>query len=123
MVLADPEQFRRVVINLIDNAAEAVEHSPLKAIGVRTRLDAERDVVELSVSDSGPGISPETREKLFLPYFTTKGRGTGLGLAIVSRIVAEHGATIRVEDNEPAGTRFVIELPAERAPAPVAGEV
>jgi len=115
LVLADPEQFRRVVINLIDNAAEAVEHSERKIIAVRTRLDAERDVVELSVSDSGPGISPDAREKLFLPYFSTKGRGTGLGLAIVSRIVAEHNGTIRVEENEPAGTRFVIELPAERA--------
>ena len=70
------------------------------------------DMIELAVSDSGPGISPEDKEKLFLPYFSTKNRGTGLGLAIVSRIVSEHGGTIRVEDNRPSGSRFLIETPA-----------
>jgi PAS domain S-box-containing protein len=115
LVQADPEQFRRVVINLIDNAAEALEHAPLKVISVRTALDPERDVVELVVADSGPGIPPEAKEKLFLPFFSTKRRGTGLGLAIVSRIVSEHNGTIRVEENQPTGTRFVIEMPADRS--------
>ena len=118
-VQADPEQFRRVVINLIDNAAEALEYSTVKIISVRTALDADRDVVELVVADSGPGITPDAKERLFLPYFSTKRRGTGLGLAIVSRIVSEHNGSIRAEENKPTGTRFVIELPVER-PAPVA---
>jgi len=68
--------------------------------------------VELVVADSGTGVSPEDKEKLFLPYFSTKNRGTGLGLAIVSHIVAEHGGQIRVEDNKPSGARFTVEIPA-----------
>ncbi|MBZ5516354.1 MAG: HAMP domain-containing protein [Acidobacteriia bacterium] len=115
LVQADAEQIKRAVVNLIDNAAEAVEGSALKEIGVRTGFDAERDVVELVVADSGPGIPPEAKERLFLPFFSTKRRGTGLGLAIVSRIVSEHNGTIRVEENSPTGTRFVIELPVDRA--------
>jgi nitrogen fixation/metabolism regulation signal transduction histidine kinase len=118
LVQADPEQFKRVIINLIDNAAEALEHAALRVISVRTALDADRDVVELTVADSGPGMSAEAKEKLFLPFFSTKRRGTGLGLAIVRRIVAEHNGAIRVEENQPTGTRFVVELPAERAPTP-----
>jgi two-component system nitrogen regulation sensor histidine kinase NtrY len=113
-VQADAEQLERAVVNLIDNAAEALERSALKEIRVRTGLDAERDVVELVVADSGPGIPPEAKERLFLPFFSTKRRGTGLGLAIVSRIVSEHNGTIRVEENRPTGTRFVIELPVDR---------
>lgn len=116
VIQADPEQMKRAVVNLIDNAAEAVEASVPKEIWVRTALDAERDVVELVVADSGPGIAPGAMEKLFLPYFSTKQRGTGLGLAIVSRIISEHHGTIRVEDNRPAGAKFTIELPVERAP-------
>jgi hypothetical protein len=114
-VQADAEQLKRAVVNLIDNAAEALERSALKEIRVRTGLDAERDVVEMVVADSGPGIPPEAKERLFLPFFSTKRRGTGLGLAIVSRIVSEHNGTIRVEENRPTGTRFVIELPVDRA--------
>lgn len=114
LIPADPEQMKRAVVNLIDNAAEALEKVPAREIWLRTSLDAERDIVELVVADSGPGISPESLEKLFLPYFSTKQRGTGLGLAIVSRIVSEHNGTIRVEDNRPTGARFVIELPVER---------
>jgi two-component system nitrogen regulation sensor histidine kinase NtrY len=113
-IQADAEQLKRAVVNLIDNAAEALERSPLKEIRVRTAFDVEREVIELVVSDSGPGISPEAKERLFLPFFSTKRRGTGLGLAIVSRIVSEHNGTIRVEENQPTGTRFVIELPVDR---------
>jgi PAS domain S-box-containing protein len=117
LIAADPEQMKRVVVNLVDNAAEALERSLRKEIWVRTALDVEREVVEIVVADSGPGIPPEAKEKLFLPYFSTKPRGTGLGLAIVSRIVAEHSGSIRVEENRPTGTKFVIELPVERAAA------
>ncbi|HXH51533.1 MAG TPA: ATP-binding protein [Terriglobia bacterium] len=114
---ADPDQMKRVLVNLIDNAAEALEQSPAKEIWVRTTLDSERDMVVLMVADSGPGISMEAKERLFLPFFSTKRRGTGLGLAIVSRIVSEHKGTIRVEENRPLGTKFIIELPIEHAPA------
>ena len=116
-VQVDPEQMKRVLVNLIDNAAEALERSALKEIWIRTALDQDRDVVELVVADSGPGILPETKEKLFLPYFSTKLRGTGLGLAIVSHIVSEHHGTIRVEENRPTGSQFIIELPVERVSA------
>ena len=65
----------------------------------------------LVVTDTGTGISAEDKDKLFLPYFSTKERGTGLGLAIVSHILSEHGGSIRVEDNRPAGARFYVEVP------------
>jgi signal transduction histidine kinase len=78
-----------------------------------TRADPIREIVEATVSDTGHGVSDEDKEKLFLPYFSTKERGTGLGLAIISRIVSEHEGTIRVEENQPAGARFVIEIPSE----------
>ena len=71
------------------------------------------DTVELSVTDTGIGISPEDRERLFLPYFSTKNRGTGLGLAIVHHILQDHGAQIRVEENRPTGARFVVEISAQ----------
>ncbi len=107
----DREQFKRVVVNLIDNAAEAMQDSLVKRLYVSTESTG-ADTVELVVADTGCGVSPEDREKLFLPYFSTKGRGTGLGLAIASHIVTEHGAHIRVEDNRPSGARFVVEIPA-----------
>ena len=110
-VNVDPDQFKRVVVNLVDNAAEAMRDSLVRRLLVRT-VSAAPDSVELLVADTGCGVSPEDKEKLFLPYFSTKNRGTGLGLAIVSHIVAEHGARIRVEDNRPAGTRFYVDIPA-----------
>jgi two-component system, NtrC family, nitrogen regulation sensor histidine kinase NtrY len=111
-VKADPELLRRVVANLIDNAAEAMEGSAIRQMRVGTRVEGEGDAVEIEVSDSGHGISPQDKERLFLPHFSTKERGTGLGLAIASRIIAEHNGTIRVEDNLPMGTRFLIRFPA-----------
>ena len=111
LIQVDPEQMKRALVNLIDNAAEALEHSAPKEIWIRTALDADRDVVEIVVADSGPGIPADAKEKLFLPYFSTKHRGTGLGLAIASRIVSEHKGTIRAEENRPAGSQFIIELP------------
>jgi PAS domain S-box-containing protein len=107
----DREQFLRVVVNLVDNAAEAMQDSLVKTLYIATQPGA-ADTVELIVADSGCGVSPDDKEKLFLPYFSTKNRGTGLGLAIVSHIVAEHNAHIRVEDNQPVGARFTVELPA-----------
>ncbi len=107
----DPEQFKRVIVNLVDNAAEAMRDSLLKRLLVATQLTAS-DTVELLVADTGCGISAGDKEKLFLPYFSTKGRGTGLGLAIVNHILSEHHARIRVEDNRPAGARFYVEVTA-----------
>jgi len=109
-VHVDREQFKRVVVNLVDNAAEAMRESLVKRLYIGTRC-TEADSVELIIADTGCGVSREDKEKLFLPYFSTKGRGTGLGLAIVNRILADHDATIRVEDNVPAGARFVVDLP------------
>jgi PAS domain S-box-containing protein len=107
----DREQFRRAVVNLVDNAAEAMQDSLVKDLYIATQPGA-AETVELVVADSGCGVGPDDKEKLFLPYFSTKKRGTGLGLAIVSHIVAEHNAQIRVEDNQPVGARFTVELPA-----------
>ncbi len=118
----DPDQFKRVVVNLVDNAAEAMRDSHVRRLLVATRSPSP-DTVELLVADTGCGISADDKEKLFLPYFSTKGRGTGLGLAIVSHILSEHGAKIRVEDNRPAGAKFYVEVgaaaAAEAMPAPV----
>jgi two-component system, NtrC family, nitrogen regulation sensor histidine kinase NtrY len=111
MVMADPEGIKRVVSNLVDNAAEAMQDSILREIHVTTSLVDARDALELTVSDTGHGVTPELKEKLFLPYFSTKQRGTGLGLAIVSRIIEDHHGTIRVEENKPVGTKFIVELP------------
>jgi two-component system, NtrC family, nitrogen regulation sensor histidine kinase NtrY len=111
-VKADPELIRQVVANLIDNAAESMEGAAIRRLRVSTRTESDGDAVVIEISDSGHGISPEDKEKLFLPHFSTKGRGTGLGLAIASRIIAEHNGTIRVEDNMPAGARFLIRFPA-----------
>jgi nitrogen fixation/metabolism regulation signal transduction histidine kinase len=115
----DTEQFKRVVVNLVDNAAEAMQDSLVKKLFVVTQAGA-ADTVELVIADTGCGVTPEDREKLFLPYFSTKGRGTGLGLAIVNHILADHGATVRVEDNLPMGARFTVEIPALAEPAEAA---
>jgi len=117
-VRADAELMRQVIANLIDNAADAMEGSSIRRLHVATRTVSDGDAVEIEVSDSGHGISPEDKEKLFLPHFSTKGRGTGLGLAIASRIVAEHNGTIRVEDNTPLGARFVMRFPAAEVAMP-----
>jgi two-component system nitrogen regulation sensor histidine kinase NtrY len=108
-VRLDPEQIRRVIINLVDNAIEAMDRCG--TIVIETELDAANSLVRLIVGDNGPGIPVAEREKLFLPYYSTKRRGSGLGLAIVRRIIAEHGGTIDVGANVPKGTRFTIELP------------
>jgi nitrogen fixation/metabolism regulation signal transduction histidine kinase len=110
-VYADPDAIRRAIANLVDNAAEAMQQSMVKEIVISTGLVGGRDSVEIAVSDTGHGVTPAVKEKLFLPYFSTKKRGTGLGLAIVSRIIEDHHGSIRVEENAPIGTRFIVELP------------
>jgi PAS domain S-box-containing protein len=110
-VRADGPLLRSVIVNLIDNAAEALEDAPCREITVATHLRSESDTIEIAVSDTGHGISPQDKDKLFLPHFSTKERGTGLGLAIAARIISEHGGSLRVEDNRPVGSRFLIELP------------
>jgi nitrogen fixation/metabolism regulation signal transduction histidine kinase len=110
-IRADGPLLRSVIINLIDNAAEALEDATVREITVATHLRPESDTIEIAVADTGHGISPEDKDKLFLPHFSTKDRGTGLGLAIAARIISEHGGSLRVEDNRPVGSRFLIELP------------
>src|SRR6185369_396488 len=117
MVEVDPDHIKRAVMNLVDNAVAAVGGAG--NVDVEVASVAEGGGIQLVVSDDGPGISPEDKEKLFLPYFSTKTNGMGLGLPIVYEIVAEHGGTIRVEDNLPRGSRFVFDLPVVRAAAPV----
>jgi two-component system nitrogen regulation sensor histidine kinase NtrY len=119
-VRLDPEQVRRVVINLVDNAIEALNEAretgrlaadSIGRIRLDTAYDASHGVVRLRVTDDGPGLPAGDRSKLFMPYYSTKGRGSGLGLAIVRRIIAEHGGSIEAGDNTPHGTCFTIELP------------
>ena len=117
-VMADPEAIKRAVANLVDNAAEAMQDALFREIQISTALAPSRDVVEITVSDTGHGVTRELKERLFLPYFSTKKRGTGLGLAIVNRIIEDHHGSIRVEENRPVGARFVVELPV--VPDPVA---
>jgi nitrogen fixation/metabolism regulation signal transduction histidine kinase len=124
LVFADRDQMKRVIVNLIDNAADAMTDAPVRQLLVATSQSSP-ETIELSVTDTGSGISAVDKEKLFLPYFSTKGRGTGLGLAIVSRIITDHHGKVRVEDNYPAGARFIVELnalPADTGSAPNLGE-
>jgi two-component system, NtrC family, nitrogen regulation sensor histidine kinase NtrY len=116
-VLADTEAMKRAVANLVDNAAEAMQNSLVREIQISTSLVASRDAVEITVADTGHGVTRELKEKLFLPYFSTRKRGTGLGLAIVSRVIEEHHGSIRVEENQPVGARFIVELPVVPEPA------
>jgi hypothetical protein len=111
LVMADPEALKRALGNLIDNAAEAMQQSLLRELRIST-AQLENGMVELSIADTGTGLTDDMRERLFLPYFSTKQRGTGLGLAIAAKIVQEHQGTIRAEKNFPAGAKFTIELRA-----------
>jgi len=108
----DAEQLKRVFVNLIENAAEAFDpEQPNKRIAISTRFDAARDLIVAEVSDNGRGIAPADFQRLFQPYFSTKGRGTGLGLAIVQRIISEHNGKIRAANNAEKGAKFIIEIP------------
>jgi two-component system, NtrC family, nitrogen regulation sensor histidine kinase NtrY len=110
--LIDEEQLKRVFVNLIDNAIEVFDPPQAeKRIDIRTFYDKARDLVVAEVSDNGRGIPPSDFQKLFQPYFSTKGRGTGLGLAIVHRIITEHHGKIKAVNNSPKGAKFIVELP------------
>jgi two-component system nitrogen regulation sensor histidine kinase NtrY len=106
----DPEQMKRVFINLVDNAIDAMNKKG--KIFIHTFFDKDEQQVKIEVSDTGPGIHIEDKEKLFLPHFSTKKKGTGLGLAIVSQIVKEHNGVIQVQNNRPSGAKFILQLPA-----------
>ena len=116
-VMADAEAIKRAIANLVDNAAEAMQDSLVREIQISTSLVVSRDAVEITVADTGHGVTRELKERLFLPYFSTRKRGTGLGLAIVGRVIEEHHGSIRVEENQPVGARFIIELPVVPEPA------
>ncbi|MDA8017218.1 MAG: ATP-binding protein [Thermoanaerobaculia bacterium] len=105
----DPEQLKSVLINLIDNAMEATD-APGQIVLSSGRAG---DRILLSVADTGRGITAEDRERIFLPYFSTKGRGSGLGLSIVHRIVNDHHASLQVKDNQPGGTVFTLAVPTQ----------
>ena len=113
----DREQIKRVLINLLDNAVAAVEEKG--EIRLATAYDSARGVVYLEVADDGCGLAPDTKTKIFEPYFSTKENGTGLGLTIVNQIVEDHHGYIRVRPNDPRGTKFVIELPVREQVATV----
>jgi len=106
----DPEQIKRVFINIIGNAIDAMNKKG--TIKIRTMYDPAQRQVRIEVADTGPGIPADDKDKLFLPHFSTKKKGTGLGLAIVNQIVKEHNGTVNVENNMPAGAKFTVELPA-----------
>jgi two-component system, NtrC family, nitrogen regulation sensor histidine kinase NtrY len=110
-VMADPEAIRRALANLIDNAAEAMQGSLLRVLGVRSSLGEDSASAEVAVSDTGHGLTDEIRERLFLPFYSTKHRGTGLGLSIAAKIAQEHGGSIRAESNAPKGARFILRVP------------
>jgi hypothetical protein len=121
-VLADPEAMRRALANLIDNAAEAMQGSLLRVLGIHSSLSEDNGSVEVEISDTGHGLTDEIRERLFLPFYSTKHRGTGLGLSIAAKIVQEHGGSLRAEGNSPKGARFLLRLPlmetADTTPLP-----
>ncbi len=121
----DRESLKRALVNLLDNgvgAATAINHNGGRPrIELITALDPANGVVVLEVRDNGAGISPALRARIFEPYFSTKKGGTGLGLAIVSAIVTDHHGYLRVADNPPRGSRFILEFPVkERRLAKVA---
>ena len=116
-VLADPEAIRRALANLIDNAAEAMQGSLLRVLGIHSSLSEDGGAVEIAVSDTGHGLTDEIRERLFLPFYSTKHRGTGLGLSIAAKIVQEHGGSLRAESNSPKGARFLMRMPLMEPPA------
>ena len=108
-VTADPEQLRRVLINLLNNAIQATPEQGTIEIGL-----SNGDEVQFTVTDHGPGITEDAREKLFKPFFTTRSDGTGLGLAIVKKIVDLHGGSIRVHNRKGAGAVFTLQIPGAK---------
>jgi two-component system, NtrC family, nitrogen regulation sensor histidine kinase NtrY len=109
--MLDVEQIKRVFVNLIDNALNALADSQEKLITITTKHDPERGLLFAEVADTGQGIAREDVKRLFQPYFSRRDSGTGLGLAIVQRIIFEHSGRIKAEKNQPRGARFLIEIP------------
>jgi two-component system nitrogen regulation sensor histidine kinase NtrY len=105
----DKKQIKMALINLIDNAIQA----KTEKIWLNALYNPAMDLIRIEVIDDGSGINEEDKDKLFFPYFSTKKEGTGLGLAIVNSIISKHRGYIRVQDNKPKGTQFIIELPVE----------
>jgi two-component system nitrogen regulation sensor histidine kinase NtrY len=116
----DPDQIKRVIINLVDNAVAAVHDVPSGRVIIRAQYDSLLKLVRVSVIDNGVGISEDDRERVFEPYFSTKEDGTGLGLSIVKRIVEDHNGFIRAFANEPRGTKVIVELPVAEVEMPSA---
>lgn len=119
----DREGMKRVLRNLLDNAVAACRETANGVPGrieITTRYLRSLGIARLEVADNGCGIPPEVKDRLFEPYFSTKKEGTGLGLAIVATVIADHQAFIRVRDNQPRGSRFIIELPVRRSELRVA---
>ncbi len=117
-VAIDREALKRALVNLLENAVAAINGASrngggMPQVEIRTRLDRTSGVVTLEVCDNGPGIDPALKSRIFEPYFSTKAQGTGLGLAIVSTIVSDHHGFVRVRDNEPRGSRFILEFPVK----------
>jgi two-component system nitrogen regulation sensor histidine kinase NtrY len=115
-VIADAEALKRAFSNLIDNAAEAMQSSLLRVLTVQTASNEAQTMAEIAIADTGHGITDEIRERLFLPFFSTRRRGTGLGLSIAAKIVQEHQGNIHVEKNSPTGARFVVMIPFADSP-------
>jgi two-component system nitrogen regulation sensor histidine kinase NtrY len=109
MIRMDPDQIKRILVNIIDNGIEAMNKTG--ELEILTRYNRESQFAGIEIADKGPGISDEDKQKLFLPYFSTKNTGTGLGLAIAHNIIEEHNGQIKIFDNDPTGARFVIEIP------------
>ncbi len=110
----DRDQIKRVMINLFQNAVSAIETTGNGGeVVVKTEYNDELQMVTIEVTDTGCGIPEEDKSRLFEPYFSTKKSGTGLGLAIVNSIISDHNGYIRVKDNQPKGTKFIIELPVK----------
>jgi two-component system nitrogen regulation sensor histidine kinase NtrY len=109
----DRDQIKRVLINLLDNAVAAIGEEG--NVDLESAYNEDLKMATFIVSDNGIGIAPEDRGRLFEPYFSTKKSGTGLGLAIVSSIISDHHGFIRVKDNIPKGTKFIVELPVSSA--------
>ncbi|WP_413568536.1 ATP-binding protein [Bdellovibrio sp. HCB117] len=113
----DPDQIKRVIVNLVDNSVSAVAKEPQATVEIVTRYDKDIKTVRLTVSDNGEGIPAADRSRIFEPYYSTKEGGTGLGLAIVKRIIEDHNGFIRATANEPKGVKMVIEMPVNEVGA------
>ena len=110
LVKMDTEQIKRIFVNLIDNGIEAMNKEG--TLEISSTYITGSQFIRIEIADTGPGISDEDKEKLFIPYFSNKSGGTGLGLAIAHNIIEEHNGLISVVDNIPRGAKFIIEIPA-----------